>query len=104
MSSKSTSPRRCAAELTDTTRAPPAAAGAPCSPPPTPKSPRRWVANYVSRPAGERIGGGVGGGGVWLGGGGSGGGPSRGVPSRRRTLRYAAKTKRSLLRLATGTE
>ena len=55
MSSNTTGERRCALELTDTTRALPAAARAPCSRVARAKWPRWLVANCISQPSGVRI-------------------------------------------------
>ena len=52
MSSKTTGERRCALELTDTTRASPAAVRAACRPRASPKWPRWLVANWSSQPSG----------------------------------------------------
>jgi hypothetical protein len=57
MSSNTMPEARWALELTDTIRACPAAASAPCSPVASAKWPRWLVANCVSQPAGVRISG-----------------------------------------------
>ena len=57
MSSKTTGERRCADELTETTRAPPAAARAGCRPVASAKWPRWLVANCDSQPSGVRVSG-----------------------------------------------
>ena len=55
MSSNTTGERRCPPELTETTRASPAAASASCSPTVSAKCPRWLVANCISCPLGDMV-------------------------------------------------
>jgi hypothetical protein len=57
VTSNTTAERWWADELTETTRAPPAAASASCSPVARPKWPRWLVANCISQPCGVRMSG-----------------------------------------------